>query len=126
MSTISERATEKPAPRYRSRIVEDDDFARALDYLRDSAPEVGKAREAMIKAEKYLKHVEALLIKGSTASSSEKRIAEARCDDKWLKAAYEEAEAAGRFETWKSMREAAAAKIEAWRSEQANFRGMKT
>lgn len=121
MSRISGMATQQ----LRSRIVEDDDLARALDYLRDSAPEVGKAREAMIKAEKYLKHVEALLIKGSSASSSEKRVAEARCDDRWLKAAYEEAEAAGRFETWKSMREAAAAKIEAWRSEQANFRGMK-
>ena len=48
MSTISERATTKP-PQYRSRIVEDDDFARALDYLRDSAPEVGKAR-----AEEYV------------------------------------------------------------------------
>ena len=121
MSRISGMATQQ----LRSRIVEDDDLARALDYLRDSAPEVGKAREAMIKAEKYLKHVEALLIKGSSASSSEKRVAEARCDDRWLKAAYDEAEAAGRFETWKSMREAAAAKIEAWRSEQANFRGMK-
>lgn len=121
MSRISGMATQQ----LRSRIVEDDDLARALDYLRDSAPEVGKAREAMIKAEKYLKHVEALLIKGSSASSAEKRVAEARCDDRWLKAAYDEAEAAGKFETWKSMREAAAAKIEAWRSEQANFRGMK-
>ncbi len=100
-------------------------MARALDYLRDSAPEVGKARAEAIKAEKYLKHVEALLVKASTATSSEKRVAEARCDDRWLKAAYDEAEAVGRFETLKSTREAAAAKIEAWRSEQANYRGMK-
>jgi len=42
-----------------------------------------------------------------------------------MDAANEEAEAAGAFEKMRALREAAALKIEAWRSEQANYRSMK-
>jgi len=127
MSKISERAMAQPqqSPQYRSRIVEDDALAKALEFLRESASEIGKARARLIRAERMVEHTEALLIKMSNASSDQKRKADARTDERWIAATQEEAEAAGEWEKMKALREAAAAKIEAWRSEQANFRGMK-
>lgn len=121
--SISARSNE--AASFRHRIVTEDDMSRALDYLRDSAIKLGAAREDMIKAGRMLEHTEALLIKASDASSDQKRKADARTDARWLAAALAEAKAAGEFETLKALREAASAKIEAWRSEQANYRGMR-
>jgi hypothetical protein len=72
-----------------------------------------------------VEHTEALLLKASSATSDMKRKADARTDQRWLEAAEEEATAAGEWEKIKSLREAAAMKIEAWRSENANYRGMK-
>lgn len=109
----------------RTRIVADEDLDKALSWLRDNAKEIGEAKSRLIKAERMLSHTEALLIRMSNASSAEARKAEARTDQKWLDAALEEAEAAGAFEKMRALREAAALKIEAWRSEQANYRSMK-
>lgn len=129
MSSISDRAIattqRQQSPSFRARIVTDDDMAKALDFLRDSAIHIGAAREAMIKASRLLEHTEALLILASDQTSEQKRKADARTNAKWLAAATQEAEAAGEFEKMKALREAASAKIEAWRSEQANYRGMK-
>lgn len=109
----------------RVRIVTDDDLSKALDWLRDNAKDMGEAKVRLIKAERMLSHTEALLIRMSSASSAEARKADARTDQRWLDAANEEAEAAGAFEKMRALREAAALKIEAWRSEQANYRSMK-
>lgn len=109
----------------RTRIVTDEELSKALDWLRDNAKDMGDAKARLIKAERNLSHTEALLIRLSTASNAEGRKAEARTDQRWLDAATEEALAAGEFEKMRALREAAALKIEAWRSEQANFRSMK-
>lgn len=109
----------------RSRIVTDDEMARALDWLRDNATEIGAARARLIKAERLLAHVEALCIKASDATSDQKKKADARTDKRWLSAAMEEAEAAGEFEKMRALREAASARIESWRTEQANYRGLR-
>jgi rhamnose utilization protein RhaD (predicted bifunctional aldolase and dehydrogenase) len=109
----------------RTRIVADEDLDKALSWLRDNAREIGDAKARLIKAERMLSHTEALLIRMSSATSAEARKAEARTDQKWIDAAMEEAEAAGAFEKMRALREAAALKIEAWRSEQANFRSMR-
>ena len=80
----------------KTRIVTDEDVDKALAFLRDSAVQVGAARKADV-----------------------------RCSDRWLAATADEARAAGEYEKLKALREAAAAKIEAWRSESANYRGMR-
>ena len=125
--SISEQAMEKSSrpTSFRSRIVTDEDVDRALAWLRDSAIEIGKARENAIKADRYVDHLEALLILGSKESSDAKRRADARGSEKWLDATAEAAHWAGELEKLRALREAASAKIEAWRSEQANYRGMK-
>ena len=108
-----------------SRIVPDEEVHDALEYLRASAIAIGDARQRLIKAGHMVKHVEALLFLASTEKTADGRKAAAKCDNRWLSAVNEEAEAAGEFEKLKAWREAAAAKIEAWRSESANYRGMK-
>jgi hypothetical protein len=107
------------------RIVTDEDLSKALDWLRDSAPAIGEAKARLVKAGHMLKHIEALLFLASEEKSAEARKSSARASDKYLDAINEEAFAAGDYEKMKALREAAALKIESWRSEQANYRSMK-
>ncbi len=121
---ISERATIAPL-KSNGRIVSDMELEKCLDFLRDSADAVGKARGRLIRSGHMVKHIEALLTLNSDQKSVEARKCEAKTDQRWLDAVTEEAEAAGEFEKLKALREAAAAKIDAWRSEGANYRGMR-
>lgn len=117
---IGANGGQRPAP-----LISDDALDKALAWLRDNAKEMGDAKARLIRAERMVSHVEAILIRASDATSDTKKKAEARADPRYLAAINEEADAAGAFETLRSLREAAALKIEAWRSEQANFRAMK-
>lgn len=123
--SLSQKAVEASTPSFRHRIVSEDDMARALDFLRDSAIQIGAAREAMIKTQRLVEHTEALLILASAQSSEQKRKADARTNPKWVEATTQEAVAAGEFEKLKALREAASAKIGAWQTESANYRGMR-
>lgn len=108
-----------------ARIVSEDDVERALSWLRDSALALGNAKARAVRAGHYLKHIEALEFKLSEATSNDRRQADARTSDAYLEAINEDAMAAGEYEKLKALREAAALKIEAWRSESATFRSMK-
>lgn len=108
-----------------TRIVTNADLQRALDFLRDSAKELGDAKARAVKAGHMLKHVEAIEFKLSDATSNDRRQADARTSDAYVDAINEDAFAAGELMKLQALREAAAMKIESWRSEQANFRAMK-
>lgn len=107
------------------KIVSEIEVAKALDFLRDSADAIGKARARLIRSGHMVKHVEALLTLASEQRSVEAKKCDAKTDARWIEAVNEEADAAGEFEKLRALREAASAKIEAWRSESANFRGMR-
>ena len=115
----------EPAPQKPSRIVSEEDVHSAMEYLRDSAHKLGKARERAKKAEHMLDHTEALLFKMSAESSDAKRKADARTQQRWLDAAQEDAEATGELAKLYALREAASAVIEGWRTESATYRSMK-
>lgn len=106
-------------------IVTEGEVEAALDWLRDSAADIGKAKERTVKAGHWLKHVEALWFKLSDAKSAEGKKADARTSERYLQAITEDAEAAGEYERMKALREAAALKCEVWRSQSANYRSMK-
>ncbi len=108
-----------------SRIVEDAELERALDFLRDNAAAIGEAKARVVKAGHMIKHVEALLFLASEQKTVDAKKAEVRISERWLQETNEEAEAAGEYERLRGLREAAALKIEAWRSEQATYRAMK-
>ena len=109
----------------RQRIVGDDEVDKALDWLRDSAADLGEAKARTVRAGHMLKHIEALMMKASEERSAEGRKADARCSDRYVEAMEEDALAAGEYEKMRALREAAALKIEAWRTESSNYRSMK-
>ena len=120
MTKLSERLTNTPP-----RIVPDDELDRALHWLINNAKVIGAAKARLVKAERMVDIVEAIESKKSDASSDLKRKADARSSDRYFAAINEEADAAGEYETLRGLRTAADMKIECWRSEQANFRGLK-
>ena len=107
------------------RMISDGEIEKALDFLRDGAAEIGQAKARVIKAGHWLKHVEALEFKLSDAKSVEAKKADARTAQRYLDAITEDAIAAGEYERLKALREAAALKIETWRTESSNYRHMK-
>lgn len=107
------------------RIVTEAELEKALDFLRDGAKALGTAKARVVRAGHMLKHIEALEFKASDATSNDRRQADARTSEAYLEAINEDAIAAGDYEMMRALREAAALKIESWRSEQANYRSMK-
>lgn len=122
---LSERAMAGMGEAHDPRLISSIELERALDWLRDNADAIGKAKARSGYASRMVDHVEALCSKMSDATSDMKRKADARTHPKWLEAIAEERDAVADYERMKALREAAALKIEAWRSEQANFRAMK-
>lgn len=108
-----------------NQLVTDAEVEKALDWLRDSANDIGEAKRRAVKAEHMLKHTKAVAMKlhASLPVSAQER--EALASEQYVTALDEAAEAAGDFEKMKSLREAAALKIEVWRSMGANYRAMK-
>lgn len=129
MTSISQRAAPKSMPEREiaqhkgsNRIVTDDDVGNALRWLAENAAEIGEAKARIVKAGHMIKHVEALLFLASEEKTIDAKKASVRVSKKWLDAVDEEAEAAGEFEKMKALREAANARVEAWRSETATLR----
>lgn len=123
--SISERARPREMAERSNRIVTEADCEKALSWLRDNAHELGEAKRNLVLADKMVGHVEALMSRASEERSDEKRKADARSSDRYLQAINDAAYAAGEYEKLKALREAAALKIETWRSEQANYRAMR-
>lgn len=107
------------------RFVTDDEIDKALSFLRDSAAAIGQARRRSIYTEKMTKHIKALVMKMHLSLPVSGQEREAYASDEYLNAIAEEADAAAEFEKLRSLREAAALKIEVWRSINANYRSMK-
>ena len=106
-------------------MVTDDEVQLAVDYLRDSSPKIGAARMDVQRSESMIKHIEALMFLASTRSSVDAKKAEARASERWIEAVEKHAVAVGEFEKLKGYREAAAAKLEVWRTMSANLRGLR-
>jgi hypothetical protein len=105
-------------------FISDKEAEKALDYLRDSAVKLGDAKYQVVMTEKMAKRKFAI----SMSLSQEKTIAaqerEALASDIMKEAWEEEAEAAKAYEVLRAYRDAAIAKIEAWRSLTASYRAM--
>jgi cell division GTPase FtsZ len=109
----------------RTDILSDDEIQKAVDWLRDNADESAKCRAERIYIEEYRKSLKALLMKKfvELPISAQEREAYAHADYinhiKALKIAVE------KDEKMKFLRASAEAKIEAWRTQQANLRSIK-
>jgi hypothetical protein len=108
-----------------NQLVSDTDVEKALDFLRDNAREIGEAKAEAIRAERMTKHVRAIEMKKHNALPVSAQEREALASEEYVAALEREAVAAGEYEKMRALREAAALKIEAWRSMGANYRAMK-
>jgi hypothetical protein len=107
-----------------SEIVSEEEVERALTYLRDSAKEIRRLTEQARKAEHMLKHRKALLMMSFTGSAAHREM-EAVADTTYFASLISEAKAAGALAEAKALREAAAMRIEVWRTQSSNWRSMK-
>ena len=125
--TISDKARPKAPPPSKGnqiRLVSDEDVSKALDFLRDYAPKIGQARGEVIRLEHRLKTVESFERLKSEAKTEAAKQADARTSKQYKETAEALAVATAEFETLKGLRDAAAMKIEVWRTMAANLRGL--
>lgn len=103
--------------------ITDQQVEAAADWLRDNAPEAGRLRGARVYCEEYRKSLKAILTVQSLAKSAADREAHAYAHEKYLAHLLELRDAVAADEENRALREAAALKVEVWRTEGANNRG---
>ena len=105
-------------------MIQERDVELAVEWLRDNAKAAAKARAERIYVEEYKKSLEAQLMCGSDSqgTSAVDRQAYARSHPKYLAHLRAIQEAVERDETMRWLMVAAQAKIEAWRTQNANLR----
>ena len=104
-------------------MISDADIERALDFLRETAHEIGAKRGEAIKTERMVGHVEAIEMKkrNEEAVAAQKR--EARASQAYVDALNAEAQAVADYETLKARRAAAEITISAWQTMSRGERG---
>tara|TARA_R100001460_G_scaffold32478_4_gene63684 strand:- start:12435 stop:12770 length:336 start_codon:yes stop_codon:yes gene_type:complete len=106
-------------------IISEKEVSKALDYLRDSAAEVAKAKAERSYLEEYRKSLKALLMKDHLEMSVSAQEREAYASDEYTKHLRALQMAIEVDEKHKFMRVAAEAKINAWQTMSANYRAIK-
>lgn len=96
----------------------------AFDWLDDHAGPAAAAKAELIRAEHNVKRVKARLFLASGETSVAAKEAWAMTQDEYAAACEREAEAVRNDEYHRREREKCQALIEAWRTEQSNFRAM--
>lgn len=105
-------------------MISEEDVEKALDYLRDSAELAAQAQALEAYLNEFRKVLKAELEKecNDKTEASKERFAYAHEQMKVHLEGYREA--VYQAKKHKFLREAAVAKIEAWRTQEANYRGM--
>ena len=96
--------------------------ARAVDYLLESAPEIAAARAELTKREHMMKVVRAMAMRQSGEKSAAAQEVEAISSPAYQNAIAELCAAEEEYQKLRALREAASARIEYWRSLNANQR----
>lgn len=105
----------------RGGLITEEDVHSAVEYLRNSARDLGKIAEREKKAEHMIKVQEGFGYQ-MAEGASELRKAMARTSPEYQQAVNEYAEAYGEARKLYALREAAAAMIDAWRTQEASQR----
>ncbi len=106
-------------------MISEQEVEKAVDYLRDTAEEAAKRKAERIYLEEFRKSLKAIIMKefvDATVSAQER---EAYADPRYIGHLETMRMAIQADEKIKFTRVAAEAKIEAWRSMNANYRAMK-
>jgi hypothetical protein len=105
-------------------LISDDDIEKAVDYLRDNGPKAAKAKAERIYMEEYRKVVKAQIMREHDDKALGAQEAIAYADPRYAQhlKTMKDAIEADEYHRW--MLTAAEAKIEAWRTQQANTRAL--
>lgn len=104
-------------------MINQQDIERCFDYLRDSAPAIANARYAKVKSEELRKVIWSEVRNTITTGPQAEKNAYAYAHKDYRDHIETMAKAAGEFQKLHAEREAAIAKIDAWRTSSANERG---
>lgn len=106
------------------RWITDEEAEKALDWLVKNARPLGDAKETLVKSERMVDRTKAVVMKrhSDLPVSAQEREAKASPE---LEAAYiDEAKAAGHYEYMRALKDAAMARLDAWRTLRASERAM--
>ena len=103
-------------------MISEGEMRRALNFLQESAAEVGKLRENAIYTERQTKRILAFGKQAHSDKPANVQEREAYAADAYHKAIMAEAKALGQWEYIKARRDHAATLIEVWRTLEANHR----
>ena len=104
-------------------MVTDEDIQRAFDWLRDNAEKAAEARAQRVGLEEGRKRIKAMLMKKHLDKPVSAQEREAYADPEYAEYLEGMQEAIARDEHFRWLRDAAIAKIDAWRTMAANQRG---
>lgn len=105
-------------------MITDEQAEAAVSWLRDNADAAAKAKAERIYMEQWIKTVKAKATAASNAKTATERETEALLSVEYKAGLQAYREAVEADERHRFMREAASAKIEAWRTLCSNLRGM--
>lgn len=105
-------------------MITEEEIERACAWLRDHAEEAAKARAERLYLEQFRKTKKAQIMKGFLSEPVSAQEREAYASEEYIELLNGMKEAIKIDEYNRFMREAAIAKIEAWRTQEANRRGM--
>ena len=105
-------------------FITDEEIDKALDYLRDNARDAAQAKANRVYVEEFRKTLKAQLMKEHGSLSAVLQEREAYSDPRYVEHLEAIREAVAQDEQHRFMRIAAEAKIEAWRTQSSNIRGM--
>lgn len=106
-------------------MISEEDVEKAVDFLRDSAPKIAKARADLAYATEYRKSLKAMIFVSKSGGSAVEREQASYADASYLRHLEAIRSATLEFEKLRAQREGASMKIDAWRSMNANYRGIK-
>lgn len=104
-------------------MITDHEAEKAADWLRDNAVDAGRLRADRIYHEEMRKHIKALVMVASERKSAADREADAYASPRYLAHLDALRNAVEKDEENRALREAAAMKIECWRTQSSNLRG---
>lgn len=106
-------------------FVTDEAASDALQWLVTNAKALGRAKEQAVLAESMTKRIRAIEMARSDAKTVAEKERDALASEAYLKAIQDEAKAAGDLETMRALKDAAIARVEAWRSLAATQRSIR-
>lgn len=106
-------------------FISDEQASAALDWLLGNAKALGELKRRQVLTESMTKRIKAIEMARSDAKTVAEKERDALASEAYLQAITDEAEAAGKYEEARALKDAATARIECWRSLTSTARALR-